>query len=630
MNRRHSLTARTLRLAAIRIGLVSICAGVASYLINLSSIETAVRAQLLLSTEQTIQRESLPFREIRNLERNFLDEFKALYADPGQRAALVQDFDRLFVRHPDGSYTQRPGIFEGEPLPDGRRFPNTSATYDPEAPLTDAIKARFTLSFLLSYKYGSATKGRLFNVYGPIREKGLSVYQPADMAKEYSYSEPDRFRIETYEFYYRAFGTAANATFLTRMYFDTGNKVWMTTVATPDVPDDAGNHQIVACVDVLLDDLLERLAHPATQGAHSTLFLADGEGTLMFHPEQMKAIEDSAGRASIRSLGLESEARLLPASAGLAPGQVILVDTREEIIAVGRIPETPAILAIHYPRALMQPAILQNLAVVVAVGLLTLLVEIVILRDILTFQVARPLEQLIQATRLLGAAADRQVEEKDLPTSSRDEIGDLAREFARMADQVQAARVELESKVLERTLELEAANHKLAAMSTTDGLTGIANRRRFDEVLVEEWRRAMRSGSYLTLAMIDVDWFKKYNDRYGHQTGDECLRQVASVLESAARRAGDFVARYGGEEFAVIATGTTADCSPAFAHALRAAVEQLQLPHAGSPFLVITVSIGVACRVPTADQTPDALLQEADAALYRAKAEGRNRVVVQG
>ena len=630
MTSRHSLTARTLRLAIIRIGLVSICAGVVSYLVNLSSIEASVRAQLLLSTEQTIQRESLPFREIRNLERNFLDEFKALYADPGQRAALVQDFDRLFVRHPDGSYTQRPGIFEGQPLPDGRRFPGMSATYAPETPPTEDVKTRFVLSFVLSYKYGSVTKSRLFNVYGPVPEKGFPIHQAADIAKVFTYGGADALRLETYEFHARGFAANAREPFMTRMYFDHSNQAWMTTFATPDTPDASGRHRILVCVDVLLDDLMRRLARPAIEGAYSTLFLADGAGTLMFHPEHMQAIKESDGRASIRSLGLASEARLLPASAGLAPGQVILVDTPEEVVAVGHVPETPAILAIHYPRALMRPAILQNLAVVVAVGLLTLLVEIVILRDILTFQVARPLEQLIQATRLLGATADKQLEAKDLPTGSRDEIGDLARAFAGMAEQVQSARLELESKVLERTLELEAANHKLAAMSTTDGLTGIANRRRFDEALAEEWRRVMRSGDYLTLAMVDVDWFKKYNDRYGHQSGDECLRQVAGVLESAARRAGDFVARYGGEEFALIACGTTPDCSPGLAHAIRAAVEQLQLPHAGSPFLVITVSIGVACRVPTADQTPDALLQEADAALYRAKAEGRNRVVVLG
>ncbi|EGV27913.1 diguanylate cyclase [Thiorhodococcus drewsii AZ1] len=628
MNRRHSLTARTLRLAAIRIGLVSICAGVASYLVNLSSIEASVRGQLLLSTEQTIQRESLPFRAIRDFERNFLDDFDARYADPGQRAALAADFDRLFVRHPDGSYTQRPGIFEGQPLPDGRRFPGMSATYAPETPPTEDIKTRFTLSFVLSYKYGSVTRGRLFNIYGPLPEKGFPVHQSADIAKGFTYGGPDALRLETYEFYARGFAANAREPFMTRMYFDSSNQAWMTTFATPDTPDAAGRHRILACVDVLLDDLMRRLARPAIEGAYSTLFLADDEGTLMFHPKHMETIEESDGQASIRSLGLEGETRLLSAGAALAPGQVVLVDTPGAIVAVGRIPETPAILTIHYPRALMRPAILQNLAVVVAVGLLTLLVEIVILRNILRFQVARPLEQLIRATRLLGSGTERKVEEKDLPTGSRDEIGDLARAFAGMAEQVQSARAELESKVLERTLELEAANRKLAAMSTTDSLTDIANRRRFDAALEEEWRRAMRSGSSLTLSMIDVDWFKKYNDRYGHQSGDACLRQIARVLESTARRAGDLVARYGGEEFTLITCGTTPSCSPGLPHAIRAAVEQLQLPHADSPFHLVTVSIGVACRVPMADQTPDSLLQEADAALYRAKAEGRNRVVV--
>lgn len=209
-------------MAVIRIAVVAIGASVASYLLNRSSIEDALRAQLMLSTEQTIQRESLPFREIRELEQNFLAEYRALDNDPQQRKALVRDFDQIFYRHDDGSYTQHPGLFEGQPLPDGRRLANMSATYTPDHPPTDDGKARFTLSYLLSHKYGSTAQGRLFNFYGVIPEKGFPVYQAADIAKVFTYSGPEALELEVMSSI-RSFSSAEHGTFLTRMYFDYSN-----------------------------------------------------------------------------------------------------------------------------------------------------------------------------------------------------------------------------------------------------------------------------------------------------------------------------------------------------------------------------------------------------------------------
>lgn len=627
MNYAHSLTARTLRLAIIRIGLVALAAGLVSYFINQASLEKAVRGQLLLSTEQTLQRESLPFREIRELQENFLADFRAIDRDPAYRQKLVRDFDLIFYRHADGSYTQRPGLFEGKPLADGRRFANMSATYAPEIPLDDDIKARFALSFLLSHQYGSATRGRLFNFYGVVPEKGFPIHQNADIAKVFVYSGADALKLETYEFYTRGFAAAAKATFMTRMYFDHSNQAWMTTVATPDAPDAGGKHRILACVDVLLDELMQRLARPAMDGAHSTLFLADADGTLMFHPAQMEAIKNSEGQASIRSLELTDDYPLLAAVAALAPGQVSLIDTPAAIVAVGRLPETPAVLAIHYPRALLRPAILQNLAIVVALGLLTLLVEIFVIRSILLHQVAAPLARLTGITRRLGASGGR-VDTADLPTASADEIGELARDFASMAERVQNAHEQLEAKVQERTRELAVVNERLAAMSLTDGLTGIANRRHFDRMLQEEWQRARRNGSYLSLSMLDVDWFKHYNDHYGHQAGDDCLIRLARLLEAHSKRAGDFVARYGGEEFAIIAIVADPAHAQPFAEAICDAVRRLHLPHSGSALGEVTVSIGIAGAFPDEDNNATDLLRRADAALYQAKENGRNQAVV--
>jgi diguanylate cyclase (GGDEF)-like protein len=205
------------------------------------------------------------------------------------------------------------------------------------------------------------------------------------------------------------------------------------------------------------------------------------------------------------------------------------------------------------------------------------------------------------------------------------------------ADQLRVRRLtrrqlELQRLVAERTQALEESNAKLEALSTTDSLTGIGNRRSFDAALNSEWRRARRTGESLALAMLDVDHFKAYNDRYGHQAGDQALRTVAELIAAHARRTSDVVARYGGEEFAVLAPNIDADAALRVAREGCAELERRALPHAESPFGHVTISLGVAVVVPGAGADADAgmaaLIERADQALYRAKQSGRNRALL--
>ena len=167
-------------------------------------------------------------------------------------------------------------------------------------------------------------------------------------------------------------------------------------------------------------------------------------------------------------------------------------------------------------------------------------------------------------------------------------------------------------------------------MSATDPLTGLANRRRFDEALATETLRARRAGKPMALAMIDVDHFKKFNDLYGHQGGDDTLRQVAAVMAAHARRPSDLIARYGGEEIAMILPETPIDDALRILDAIRADIETRQLPHAGAPLGHVSVSIGIAALNAPLPDAAAVLIAAADQALYRAKDGGRNRVVVAG
>ena len=179
--------------------------------------------------------------------------------------------------------------------------------------------------------------------------------------------------------------------------------------------------------------------------------------------------------------------------------------------------------------------------------------------------------------------------------------------------------------------ELELRNKELKRLSSEDGLTGVANRRMFNETLRTEWLRGIRSGKSLGLVLLDVDCFKLFNDHYGHQGGDGVLKQVAATLKHAAQRPADLAARYGGEEFVVLLPETEIEGVLKVAERLRSEIEALGLEHKHS--LVtdhVTISVGAAATLPAGDTTPEALIEAADQALYSAKKEGRNRVRTAG
>jgi diguanylate cyclase (GGDEF)-like protein len=184
-----------------------------------------------------------------------------------------------------------------------------------------------------------------------------------------------------------------------------------------------------------------------------------------------------------------------------------------------------------------------------------------------------------------------------------------------------------EQELLKLTQRLEELNQMLQRLSSLDGLTGIANRRHFDLVLKQEWRRAIRDATPLSLVLIDVDFFKAYNDTYGHQMGDDCLKRVTDSLKGVVKRPTDLIARYGGEEFVVLLPKTDIEGASALAEEMRTGVEALGIAHARSQVTDrVTISLGVATIVPNRDSSSTELVAEADQALYRAKQEGRNRV----
>jgi len=174
--------------------------------------------------------------------------------------------------------------------------------------------------------------------------------------------------------------------------------------------------------------------------------------------------------------------------------------------------------------------------------------------------------------------------------------------------------------------KVDNETRELSYLSEIDGLTGLTNRRKFDDLYNRKWNECSSEQQWLTIIIIDVDFFKKYNDSCGHQAGDSCLRMVADIIKRNALYVGDIAARYGGEEFAVILPNTTLSGGMSVAERMRHDIERLAFSHPLSETGIITISLGVSSTVPSADTSPERLFARADAGLYRAKENGRNRV----
>lgn len=206
---------------------------------------------------------------------------------------------------------------------------------------------------------------------------------------------------------------------------------------------------------------------------------------------------------------------------------------------------------------------------------------------------------------------------------------DIFLELFRQKDQLEEKTRELDAKVVELEelqQQLEETNEQLRLLSSMDGLTGLLNRRRFDEILKEEWQRDLRNGTPLSLLIVDIDHFKSYNDSYGHIMGDSCLKKVAQGLAESLQRHVDKVARYGGEEFGVILPATDMEGAMQVAVRMNERIKAMNIEHCASGTCsAVTISIGVSTVVPTGPLSSSQLVDAADKALYEAKESGRDR-----
>lgn len=307
----------------------------------------------------------------------------------------------------------------------------------------------------------------------------------------------------------------------------------------------------------------------------------------------------------------------------------LIIESVTSRIEVGRLYVSPN-LEMVYQRTVRRISI-----VLLTQTIKTFVVSLSILL-LFAYLITRHLERIAHYTNLF--ASDRKFSQLTLnrtPRNPPDELDDLVNSLNRAGEKLVKARKSerqflqsLEQKVADRTEELERANRKLERLSETDFLTNLANRRKFFGHFEGEIRRASRASEPLTLALLDVDHFKRYNDNFGHLAGDNCLKQIAFVLSRYSKRPGDLAARYGGEEFALILGGMSLDESEKYLERLRKEIESLEVETDSSDTRQVTVSIGFATLKPAINFSANEMIDVADQALYRAKERGRNRVEI--
>lgn len=355
-------------------------------------------------------------------------------------------------------------------------------------------------------------------------------------------------------------------------------------------------------------------------GNESSLFIVDKSGNVIVPGQTLDDINDAddvADPALMQGIA-DSRAQQHGSDFISYTGH----DGKPYYAAIARVPHTSWMVVSATPGDHMNADSLSVRNKMIDIGLLCFLVSL-LLSYLISRSISLPLQQLVSAMKETESGNSR----IRMRPHGSDELAILSVKFNDMASKIHRNKEQLEEQVAERTRELENANRKLEALSATDGLTGIANRRRFDEALAGELRRSARAGTPLSLLMLDIDHFKKYNDRYGHLAGDQCLRIIARILSQSSRRATDLVARYGGEEFAVILAESDTASALQQAENICNAISAARIAHADSPFAYVTASIGLATVRAGDTMPPDELLRVADQALYQAKRQGRHQAV---
>lgn len=562
-----------------------------------------------------------------NLDR-FSDEFLRLYTSDVE--VSEDTFWSYFQAGQDGAVRMHPDFYDGIYADDGLYYESVTSFVGNNEPVADNpdLQRRLVLSARLLAQLGPAWVNRFENVHVTYPENAIALYAPGTpWGLE---AEPDLPMNELGVI--RAMQQSENPQRMpswTGLYFDETAEEWMITYQVP--LDLNGRHLINPSHDLSLTDMMEKLVRDTPEGGYNLIFREDGY--LIAHPAEPASDRRWVGEMTLDSIDDPEIVRIyerIAAATGGNPGTISLVENETDgtWLAVSELSGPGWWFVSVYPQSLISTSANQAATVIALAGLVLLLLLIGIITYILRRDAEKPLAQLHAAAESVREGDYASVAEGrvKLPRDLGNEVGLLANTFYDMTVSIRDAQASLEQVVSERTQELEAANSTLRELSLLDGLLGIHNRRAFDRDLMSVFEEASEGKGDFHLMLIDVDYFKRFNDTYGHMQGDDVLKRIALAISESVR-AEDRVYRYGGEELAVIFNGSDADSASSAANRVMSAIEQLAIDFPESDYGIVTVSAGLVHCSNGYDSVYD-VVTDADSALYASKRQGRNRLTV--
>lgn len=628
---KRSLATVTLLQMGIRVSLVVLAVTLLSYWHIVKTLETQTVDKLSKYIVERAQRESEIFLLAESSQATLKEVF--LQSWEHARDTAQEDFTTYFAPGGDGSVRTLRKWFDRGFNAQGLLTGSISGFVSPAAPIEDPqFRSRLVLSYLMLERYGASYRDQFANLYLHMPENVNLVYWPGFPWGLEAQTDLD---MTAEEWMYIAFqqNNPQRETSWTGLYYDPTAKDWMVSCETP--VDWQGQHLVTIGQDILLKDLFNRVFNDRLVGAYN--FILRHDGRIIAHPQKQPELYAAKGVLNVQKMDdpvLQDIYKTLSVEIRNqdSASNIFYHHPSDAFIAHAAINGPGWWFVTVYPKSLLADSAKSTAEFILMLSVVSLLVELVMLFLVMRSQVLRPLSHFVAASKRIGEGEFEGFE--GLPVQRQDEIGLMARTFRAMAERIANYHHDLEHAVEERTRQLQditgqlqQANAELELMTYTDALTQVANKRRFDDSIKLEWNRAARNETALGLIMLDIDYFKDYNDTYGHVQGDECLHQVASAVKRWANRSGELVARVGGEEFAVLQPNISIEELKAAARKILDAVSALNIEHTSSKVSNrVTVSAGIAICIPGPGQTATDLLTAADEALYRAKSLGRNRL----
>ena len=597
-----------------------------AYVYLFKNSEARTLENLKIYVAARVESERFLFDLARDNMRAFADEFLETYVS--DTVFSEEEFDKFFFRDEHGATRLRPEFFSGVEHAKGLLFKGASGFVgNNQKELTPEFKRRLVLSYFLVARLGPAWVNRFANLHVSMPENGLVIYWP-EMAWGLS-ARPDLVMTA---------GAVIKATLQefnperkpvwTGLYYDLTANHWMITYQHP--LDHEGRHLLSASLDVYLDDLMNRMVARPREGLYN--FIVSLDGKLVAHPDRLHQAKEQKGVLDIEKLedpALSRMYAILSASADrMGQEPVVLYDDNgENYLVATKIPGPEWLFVSVYPKSLLLDRAHESARLILGLGALLFLSFMTVVVLVLRRSVAEPVGVLRRASEGISAGDYSLLAEKEFEKTAAapNEVGMLGRAFRDMALSIQDANRVLEEKIAVRTSELASANKQLEELSLLDPLTKAFNRRAFDRDMERAFDQAQRGKGSFALMLCDVDFFKPYNDTYGHEAGDRALQRIIEAM-TASVRPDDRVYRYGGEEIMLLFNAPHPGKAKEIADRVLDAVRSLNMEHSACPWKKLTVSAGLE-EFSSRHDAPVTMILEVDRKLYLAKNQGRDRLV---